>query len=162
MAKKTTSRREPARQGLHRIQIHLMSARRDLHPMGKPGGQTFHEGFGVVVTPIAGFGGQVDYAMLIKHFGNQGTNHNPSTRYSPYIERQNLTMRMRMRRFTRLTNGFSKKLENLCHAVALHFMHYNFTFKHMTLGKPPALEAGITDHRWTVEEIIPLADQEST
>ena len=129
----------------------------------------------------SGFGGDVDYAMLVKHYGNAGSNQNPETRYSPaeccgtekitisgdpdpahistsHVERQNLTMRMRMRRFTRLTNGFSKKLENHCHAVALHFMHYNFVRRHMTLRMPPALKAGVTDHMWTLEEVVRLAD----
>jgi hypothetical protein len=79
-----------------------------------------------------------------------------------YIERQNLTMRMAMRRFTRLTNGFSKKVENLEHAVALHFMYYNFGRPHTTLSKPypttPAMAAGVSDHIWTIEEIVALAD----
>lgn len=129
----------------------------------------------------AGFGGAVDFAQLIKHYGNPGDQTSPETRYSPgeccgtstnvitgepderhistsYIERQNLTMRMKMRRFTRLTNGFSKKLENLCHAVALHFMHYNFARRHQTLRMPPALKARITDHVWSIEEIVNLAN----
>jgi hypothetical protein len=129
----------------------------------------------------AGFGGQVDYAMLIKHFGKLGDNKTPETRYSPgeccgttkniisgepdeskistsYIERQNLTMRMSMRRFTRLTNGFSKKLENMCHSVALNFMYYNFVRRHQTLRMPPALKAHVTDHVWTLEEIINLTE----
>jgi len=77
-------------------------------------------------------------------------------------ERQNLTMRMGMRRFTRLTNGFSKKIENLEHAVALHFMYYNFARPHKTLtpkallGITPAMAAGITNHIWTIEEIVSL------
>src|SRR5436189_548059 len=75
-----------------------------------------------------------------------------------YIERQNLTMRMSMRRFTRLTNGFSKKLENHAAAVALHFMHYNFARIHKTLRVTPAMEAGITDHVWDLEEIAALLD----
>jgi hypothetical protein len=79
-----------------------------------------------------------------------------------YVERQNLTMRMSMRRFTRLTNGFSKKLENLSHAVALHFMYYNFGRSHQTLGVTPAMEAGVSDHVWSVEEIAALADRNST
>ncbi len=126
----------------------------------------------------AAFGGAVDYAMLVKLYGNEGNKQNPETKYSPgeccgtqksvisgnpdrdlistsYVERQNLTMRMR--RFTRLTNGFSKKLENLMHSVALHFMHYNFVRRHHTLRMPPALKAGITDHLWTLEEIVQLA-----
>jgi IS1 family transposase len=129
----------------------------------------------------AGFAGQVDYAMLIKHFGKAPSNQSPETRYSPgeccgttknvisgepveslistsYVERQNLTMRMSMRRFTRLTNGFSKKLENLCHSVALNFMYYNFVRRHQTLRMPPALKAHITDHVWTLEEILNLTE----
>lgn len=71
-----------------------------------------------------------------------------------YVERQNLTMRMSMRRFTRLTNAFSKKLENHEHAIALHFMYYNFCRKHQTLRTTPAVAARVTDHVWTVEEMI--------
>ena len=71
-----------------------------------------------------------------------------------YVERQNLTMRMSMCRFTRLTNGFSKKLENLEHAVAFHYMHYNFCRIHQTLRVTPAMEAGVADHVWSLEEII--------
>jgi IS1 family transposase/lambda repressor-like predicted transcriptional regulator len=129
-----------------------------------------------------GFGGEVDFAQLIKHYGSAGQPENPETRYSPgeccgttknivtgaperehistsYIERQNLTMRMRMRRFTRLTNAFSKKLENHEHAVALHFFHYNFIRRHQTLRMPPALKAHVTDHLWTLEELAELIDR---
>lgn len=74
-----------------------------------------------------------------------------------YVERQNLTMRMGMRRFTRLTNGFSKKIQNLECAVALHFMHYNFGRIHKSLRVTPAMEAGIADHVWSLEEIAALA-----
>jgi hypothetical protein len=73
-----------------------------------------------------------------------------------YVERQNLTMRMSMRRFTRLTNAFSKKIENLSAAVALHFMYYNFGRIHKTLGVTPAMEMGISDQLWTLEEIAGL------
>ena len=73
-----------------------------------------------------------------------------------YVERQNLTMRMSMRRFTRLTNAFSKKIENLAYAVALHFMYYNFCRIHQTLRVTPAMEAGITDHVWDIEDILNL------
>ena len=73
-----------------------------------------------------------------------------------YVERQNLTMRMSMRRFTRLTNGFSKKIDNHGHAVALHFMHYNFCRIHKTLRVTPAMEAGIADHVWTMDELVSL------
>lgn len=76
-----------------------------------------------------------------------------------YVERQNLTMRMGMRRFTRLTNGFSKKLENHAHAVALHFMHYNFCRIHKTLRVTPAMAAGVTDHAWEIEEVVALLDR---
>jgi hypothetical protein len=75
-----------------------------------------------------------------------------------YIERQNLTMRMSMRRFTRLTNGFSKKEENLAHAAALHFMYYNFCRIHQTLRITPAIAAGVTDHLWNIEDIIELIE----
>lgn len=124
------------------------------------------------------FGSDVDYSMLIKLYGNDREN---EARYSPaecigtrtvpiigrpdpkhistsFVERQNLTMRMGMRRFTRLTNAFSKKVENLEHSVALHYMHYNFARIHGTLRVTPAMEAGIADHVWTVEEIVSLMD----
>jgi IS1 family transposase len=128
------------------------------------------------------FGSDVDYAMLVKVYSNPST---VEKRYSPaecigtntlviqgdpdparistsYVERQNLTMRMGMRRFTRLTNGFSKKVENLAAAVSLHFMHYNFARVHKTLSKPypmtPAMAAGVSDHVWTLKEIAALLD----
>jgi len=75
-----------------------------------------------------------------------------------YVERQNLSMRMGMRRFTRLTNGFSKKVENHAYAVALYFMHYNFAKVHGTLRVTPAMEAGVSDHVWSIEEIAGLLD----
>jgi IS1 family transposase len=128
----------------------------------------------------AGFGGNVDYAVLHKVYGNAIQD---EARYSPpecvgcqriawsgdpdiahvstsYVERQNLTMRMRMRRFTRLTNAFSKKLENHEYAVALNFFAYNFIFKHKTLRMPPALFARVADHWWTYEELVELIDRE--
>jgi hypothetical protein len=77
------------------------------------------------------------------------------------VERQNLTMRMSMRRFTRLTNGFSKKLENHEHAVALHFLHYNFARVHRSLRVTPAMEAGLANHVWSLEEVIGLLDRPS-
>jgi len=125
------------------------------------------------------FGGQIDFARLVKVYGPVPTQ--DQRRYSPagftgadksvvsgnpdmskvstsHVERQNLTMRMGMRRFTRLTNGFSKKIENLEHAVALHFMYYNFGRIHKTLRVTPAMEAGISDHVGTLEEIASLAN----
>lgn len=83
-------------------------------------------------------------------------NPDPEHVSTSYVERQNLTMRMGMRRFTRLTNGFSKKVENLACAVALHFMHYNFCRIHQTLRVTPAMEAKVTDHVWSIEEVIGL------
>jgi IS1 family transposase len=123
------------------------------------------------------FGMDVDYAMLQKIYG--APSDEEQRRYSParcigcdlkvvsgnpdpkhvstsYVERQNLTMRMSMRRFTRLTNAFSKKIDNLRHAVALHFMYYNFCRVHQTLRVTPAMEAGIADHVWSVEELVAL------
>jgi hypothetical protein len=73
-----------------------------------------------------------------------------------YVERQNLTMRMSMCRFTRLTNAFSKKCANLEHAVALHFMHYNFCRVHQTLRVTPAMAAGLSDHVWELAELVAL------
>lgn len=123
----------------------------------------------------------VDYAMLVKLYGSPskeeqrrysparctGTreipirgNPDPSHISTSYVERQNLTMRMGMRRFTRLTNAFSKKIENLAAAVSLHFMHYNFVRVHQTLGTTPAVAAGVTDHVWTIEEIVKLIEPE--
>ena len=123
------------------------------------------------------FGADVDYAMLVKMYGAS----DPEHRYSPavcigakqqtvtgdpdpkhistsYVERQNLTMRMSMRRFTRLTNAFSKKIENHAHAVALHFMHYNFCRIHQTLRVTPAMEAGVTDRVWDMADIVELIE----
>ena len=127
------------------------------------------------------FGGDVDYAMLVKIYAEPKGGRTPEKRYSQgeccgtrrkkvignpavkdvstsYVERQNLTMRMSMRRFTRLTNAFSKKIENLGHAVALHFMFYNFGRIHQTHRVTPAMQAGLTDHVWSLEEIAGLAD----
>jgi IS1 family transposase len=85
---------------------------------------------------------------------------NPDPKHvsTSYVERQNLTMRMSMRRFTRLTNAFSKKVDNHRHAVALYFMYYNFCRVHQTLRVTPAMEAGLTDHVWTLEELVALMD----
>lgn len=84
----------------------------------------------------------------------------PDPKYisTSFVERNNLTMRMGMRRVTRLTNGFSKKAENLAHALSLHFMYYNFARIHQSLRVTPAMEAGITDYLWTMEDIARLAD----
>jgi len=112
------------------------------------------------------FGSEIDYAMLVKIYG--ASNDNPESRYSPagnpdpehistsFAECQKLSMRMGMRRFTRLTNGFSKKLENHGHMVALYFLHYNFCRVHNTLRVTPAMEAGLTDHIWDLEELLEI------
>lgn len=125
------------------------------------------------------FGAEVDYAMLEKIYA--APPREGQARYSPaeccgtrkvkiagnpdianvstsYVERQNLTMRMSMRRMTRLTNAFSKKLENQAHAVALHFMHYNFCRIHQTLRVTPAMQAGIASHVWSLEELSALTE----
>jgi len=76
-----------------------------------------------------------------------------------YVERQNLTMRMCTGRFTRLTNGFSKKIENHIHAIAIHYMHYNFARIHQSLRCTPAMAAGVTEHLWETEDIVKLLDR---
>jgi IS1 family transposase len=85
---------------------------------------------------------------------------NPEVKFisTSFVERHNLTIRMSNRRFTRLTNGHSKKIENHCHAIALNFVHYNFCRVHQTLKKTPAMAAGLTDHVWTIDELIGLMD----
>ena len=136
------------------------------------------------------FGREIDWAILHRIYGPD-TSGAPERRYSPavctgidirvrrgdadparistsYVERQNLTMRMGMRRFTRLTNAFSKKVENLADAVSLHYMHYNFVRVHSsltihnedgsTLKRTPAMATGVTDHVWTLREIAGLLD----
>jgi IS1 family transposase len=122
------------------------------------------------------FGSEIDYAMLVKLYGSSNDGEaryspatcigcrtgvlagNPDPKYisTSYVERQNLSMRMGMRRYTRLTNGFSKKFENHAHQVALYFMHYNYCRVHKTLRVTPAMEAGLTDHVWTLEELCGL------
>jgi IS1 family transposase len=125
------------------------------------------------------FGEDVDYSILHKVYGAVPTgearyspakcigcekrpvigNPNPDHISTSYIERQNLTMKMSMRRFTRLTNGFSKKIENHSASVALYMMYYNYGRKHTTLGTSPAVKAGLADHIWSVEEIIGLLEK---
>ena len=128
------------------------------------------------------FGGDIDYAMLIKLYGSAG-GVSSEKRYSPaectgtrklevmgrpdlahvstsYVERNNLTMRMSIRRFTRLTNAFSKKIENHAHSVSLHFMYYNFCRQHKSLkGITPAMAAGVTDRLWDIEDIVRIVDK---
>lgn len=153
----------------------------DLHSRLAPGAriQLTSDGLNIYVPVVEQvFGADVDYAQLVKLYG---TDPEVARRYSPpkclgatpttisgnpdhdkvstsFAERQNLTMRMSMRRFTRLTNAFSKKVENLAAAVSLHFMHYNFARIHRSLRVTPAMEAGISDHVWSLQELAALLD----
>lgn len=129
-----------------------------------------HKAYATVIESV--FGGGVNYAQLVKQY--EGEDEDRRGRYkgaektaiignpaltdvsTSYIERQNLTMRMHNRRYTRRTNAFSKKIENHKLSVALHFMYYNFVRVHQTLRVTPAMEAGITDRIWTVEDMVKL------
>lgn len=129
----------------------------------------------------AAFRGQVDYAVLNKSYGKEPSTNQASRRYSPteivstskaivngkpemshigtsHVERANPSMRMGMRRFTRLTNAFSKKLENHMHAVSFYFMVYNFVKIHKTIKTTPAMEAGVTTYLWSMEDIVMMTD----
>jgi IS1 family transposase len=131
------------------------------------------------------FGRKVDYAQLVKTYATPSPEPQAARRYSPteciavekrqligvpdlrdistsFVERQNLTMRMHMRRFTRLTNAFSKKAVNHVHAVSLHFMYYNFCRIHQTLRITPAMAAGVTGRLWEVEDIVRTVEQWET
>jgi IS1 family transposase len=153
----------------------------DLAPRLRGRIQLTTDGHAAYLSAVDGaFGRDIDYAMLIKLYG---ADPEPGTvRYSPpkcigtgveeimrypkpehvstsYVERQNLSMRMGMRRFTRLTNAFSKKVENLEHAVALYFFHYNFIRIHQTLRCTPAMEAGVTDRLWSLQDLVALLER---
>lgn len=129
------------------------------------------------------FGMEVDFAQLIKLFGSDGGPLSSERKYSPgkcngtkklrqiglpepehvstsYIERQNLTLRMSQRRFTRLTNAFSKRVVNHAHAVALHYWYYNFARKHKTLGTTPAVAAGIAERAYTIDDLVDMLERE--
>jgi IS1 family transposase len=145
--------------------------------------QLTSDGLAVYLNAVErAFRGHVDYAQLIKIYGNTPET---QTRYSPgecigcerhaitgypdpehvstsYIERANLTMRMGMRRFTRLTNAFSKKIEHHVAAIALHMMHYNFVRIHTTLRCTPAMAAHVIDRLWEISDIVALLDQEQS
>lgn len=128
----------------------------------------------------AAFAGEVDYAMLEKVYHEEGSQKGPR-RYSPgrmvrtyqtccagnpekkhistsYVERQNLNIRMGLRRFTRLTNAFSKKVDNHVHALAIYFMHYNFVRIHQTLRVTPAMAAGVTTKLWSMEDVVAVVE----
>ena len=130
------------------------------------------------------FGTDIDFAQLVKMYGTLGQQKHDSRRYSPaeftgsekhvkmgnpdmrkvstsYVERQNLTMRMHMRRFTRLTNSFSKKLENHMHAISLYFMFYNFCKIHKSLRVTPAMAAGVSKTLWEISDIVALIPEEA-
>ncbi len=141
------------------------------------------DGLNVYLLAVdAAFKGDVDYAQLIKVYGTDQDSRKPERRYSPgvcleaipnrvngnpdpdhistsYVERLNLTTRMSVRRFTRLTNAFSKKVENHAAALSLHFMHYNFCCVHQTLKTTPAVAASVSDHVWKLDELIGLLEQ---
>jgi IS1 family transposase len=133
------------------------------------------DGFRAYLTAVeSAFGSEIDYAQLVKLYGaeNPGPgryspprvtetvstpiNGNPDPRFilTSYVERQNLTMRIQMRRFTRLTNAFSKSLRNLKDALALHFAHYNFVRIHGSLRVTPAMAAGVTSQVWSLEDLL--------
>ena len=141
------------------------------------------DGLKAYVEAVEGaFGRDIDFAQLVKIYGTEGQTKSDARRYSPseftgvektvkmgnpdmahvstsHVERQNLTMRMSMRRFTRLTNGFSKKVENLEHMVALHFMHYNFARIHKSPKVTPAMAAGVSDKLWEISDIAALVSK---
>lgn len=136
------------------------------------------DGHKAYLEVVDAFGADIDYAMLVKQYGEPtgqagherksasrmhrrsadqgGGEARPPPRRTSHVERQNLTMRMHMRRFTRLTNAFSKKVENHAYAIALHFMYYNFARVHQSLRVSPAIAAGITDRLWSIEDIVAL------
>jgi IS1 family transposase len=142
------------------------------------------DGHRVYLQAVEGaFGNDVDYAMLVKLYGEPSRDR--EARYSPpecigcrptvivgdpdpnhistsYVERHNLTMRMTMRRFARLTNAFSKKVDNHIAALSLYFMYYNFCRIHQTLRVTPAMEAGLSDHVWSIEEVVALLPKEES
>jgi IS1 family transposase len=154
---------------------------RDLASCIKGRTQLTSDGHKAYLRAVEGaFGADVDCAMLVKLYGNAEGNQqerrysaghctgtitgavsgdpDPAHISTSYVERQNLTMRMGMKRFARLSNGFSKKVENLEHTIAMHYMHYNFGRIHKTLRVTPAMQAGISDHVWKLEEIAKLAN----
>jgi len=138
------------------------------------------DGYNVYLNAVEqAFGSDIDYAILVKIYGETSES---EKRYSPaecigakresitgapdkkhistsYVERQNLTMRMHMRRFTRLTNAFSKRVEHHVAAVALHFMYYNFIKIHGTLRMTPAMASGVTDHLWEMTDVVRLVEE---
>jgi len=146
--------------------------------------QLTSDGHGAYLEAVEGaFGFDVDYAQLVKTYGSPNAERGSEAKYSPpkingakkhpviglperqhistsFVERQNLTLRMSQRRFTRLTNAFSKSLVNHAHAVALHYFHYNFIRRHKTLGTTPAVAAGLTDREWKIDDLVAMLENE--
>lgn len=137
--------------------------------------QLSSDGLAMYLDAVEGaFGRDVDYSQIIKIYARENGKNtsecvgirkakvvgNPDKAHvsTSFVERQNLTMRMSMRRFTRMTNGFSKKVENHCHAIALHFMNYNFCRIHKTLRVTPAMAAGVSDKLWSLEDVVIMMD----
>lgn len=139
------------------------------------------DGHAAYLSAVEGvYGADIDFAQLVKLYGNDG-GRTPERRYSPaecvgavktpvsgqpddkhistsYVERQNLNMRMGMRRFTRLTNAFSKKIENHCHQLSLYFLFYNYVRMHKTLRMSPAMAAGVSDRLWDIKDVAKLVE----
>jgi hypothetical protein len=162
----------------HEIFVFASRMNRRNKRLAKQNGKT--DGFRFYVNAVErSFGADVDFAQLVKLYGDYGQ-HDSEAKYSPsptmeviskvrqgepdadhistsYVEWQNLTMRMQMRRLTRVTNAFSKKLDNLKAAIALHFAYYNFCCVHRSLRVTPAMEAGLTDHVWSLAGLLAVA-----
>jgi len=141
------------------------------------------DGHRMYISAVAdAFGSEIDYAMLVKTYGAPTASHEAHRRYSPtpcigakkepeignpdpkhistsYVERQNLNIRMGLRRFTRLTNAFSKKMPNHVHALAIYFVHYNFVRIHQSLRVTPAMAAGVSKTLWNVEDIVRIIEE---
>ena len=166
----------------------LLRVRRGFYPLARATPDTpITDGHSPYLNAVEeAFGADVDYAMLIKLYGHPPrASPEASRRYSPsectgtrthnvtgnpdpqhvstsHVERQNLTMRMAIRRFTRLTNAFSKKVENHAHSVAIHFMHYNFVRIHQTLRVTPAMAAGLTKTLWSLLDMVNVIEEWET
>jgi len=166
----------------HRDEANAVEFVRDLASRLAGRIQMTTDGLKLYVNAAEGaFGGDIDFAMLTKIYGPSGNDKSAETRYSPgrikgmecaimagepdkahistsYVERANRSMRMGMRRFTRLTNAFSKKFENHCHAVSLFMFHYNFIRIHQTTRCTPAMAAGVTDWLWSMSALVALIE----
>lgn len=166
----------------HRDQPHARAFMLDLASRMAGRIQLTSDGFRPYKDAVSdAFAGEVDYAMLVKHYGQEAAGSSPEKRYSPavcvgaekkavmgapdkkhvstsYVERQNLNIRMGLRRFTRLTNAFSKKMENHVHALSIYFMHYNFARIHTSLRVTPAMAAGVSKTLWAMDDIVKVVE----